>query len=479
VLSEFNSTVKADTLDMMSSLRWTDVSNEPQFLIGEDALMVSPKEPYDLHWPIRRGSFNLHPGVGGTVSAVLQDLEDIWSTALDTYLSIPCTDVKNYRAVLLIPDVYHRRHVRDLLDLLLQRLGFAAAFIVQESVCATFGAGVGSACVVDVGDQKTTVSCVEDGLVQPLTRLVMQYGGCDISRCFHWLLTRCSFPYRECRLAQRMDALFIQDLKETFCHLEQDMQGIEQSEVTLRRPSQRVTKYTVRMGDERILAPMATFFPDLLGLKGDKLFQKPEKFASDPSDPNDDDYLATTMSRHELAARQRKKDTTAVESASQSQDNSMMDDTQMDDDDMIDPTELGQGSGVKGRAEDESDGVDTSHGLVGIHEAILMSIDKCDTDEMKKRMYSCIVVVGGGLMFPGAQSWLQYLVWTNMPASMRLALETMDVITKPKDLDPRMTSWKGASIMSCLDTANELWVTGTEWKRYAVRVLRERIPFVW
>jgi len=55
-----------------------------------------------------------------------------------------------------------------------------------------------------------------------------------------------------------------------------------------------------------------------------------------------------------------------------------------------------------------------------------------DSDEMKKRMYSCIVVVGGGLMFAGAQSWLQYLVWTHMPAHMRLALETMDVITKPK-----------------------------------------------
>jgi len=51
---------------------------------------------------------------------------------------------------------------------------------------------------------------------------------------------------------------------------------------------------------------------------------------------------------------------------------------------------------------------------------------------MKKRMYSCIVVVGGGLMFPGAQSWLQYLVWTHMPSHMRLALDTMDVITKPK-----------------------------------------------
>ena len=94
-------------------------------------------------------------------------------------------------------------------------------FLCQESVCATFGTGVGSACVVDIGDQKTAVSCVEDGLSQPATRLVMQYGGSDITRCFHWLLARCGFPYRECRLNNRMDALFMQELKEAYCHLEQ------------------------------------------------------------------------------------------------------------------------------------------------------------------------------------------------------------------------------------------------------------------
>jgi len=56
------------------------------------------------------------------------------------------------------------------------------------------------------------------------------------------------------------------------------------------------------MGDERILAPLAVFFPDMFGLQGDQLFHKSEKFASDPSDPNDDDYLERTMTRHELVS---------------------------------------------------------------------------------------------------------------------------------------------------------------------------------
>lgn len=40
----------------------------------------------------------------------------------------------------------------------------------QESVCATFGSGLSSACIVDVGDQKTSVCCVEDGVSHRNTR---------------------------------------------------------------------------------------------------------------------------------------------------------------------------------------------------------------------------------------------------------------------------------------------------------------------
>ena len=77
------------------------------------------------------------------------------------------------------------------------------------------------------------------------------------------------------------------------------------------------------------------------------------------------------------AARQRKRDATAAEASSQTQDNSMLDDIQLDDDDTVDPVELVAGAGVRGRLDEDVEEVDTTHGLVGIHEAILMSIDKC------------------------------------------------------------------------------------------------------
>lgn len=40
-------------------------------------------------------------------------------------------------------------------------------------MAATFGSGLSYACVVDIGDQKTSVSCVEDGICHFNTRVII------------------------------------------------------------------------------------------------------------------------------------------------------------------------------------------------------------------------------------------------------------------------------------------------------------------
>lgn len=57
--------------------------------------------------------------------------------------------------------------------------------------------------------------------------------------------------------------------------------------------------------------------------------------------------------------------------------------------------------------------------------------------------------------------------------------EQLDIITEPKEMDPGITTWKGAGILSCLETAQELWISRGEWQRCGVRILRERTPFLW
>jgi len=55
----------------------------------------------------------------------------------------------------------------------------------------------------------------------------------------------------------------------------------------------------------------------------------------------------------------------------------------------------------------------------------------------------------------------------------------LDIITFPKEMDPQMTAWKGAAIMSCLESAQELWIYPVEWEKTGVKILRERAPFMW
>jgi len=122
----------------------------------------------------------------------------------------------------------------------------------------------------------------------------------------------------------------------------------------------------------------------------------------------------------------------------------------------------------------------TNARLMGIEQALQLCIDRCDNEEMKKRVNSCILVVGGGLSFPGARQWIERLC--SVPVDKNQAAEVdqvPEVIIKAKDMDPKLVTWKGAAVMSLLDTANELWFDLNDWNRLGVRVLRERAPFIW
>lgn len=42
--------------------------------------------------------------------------------------------------------------------------------MMQESLAATYGAGISSACVVDIGAVNSSIACVDEGLVIPDSR---------------------------------------------------------------------------------------------------------------------------------------------------------------------------------------------------------------------------------------------------------------------------------------------------------------------
>uniref|UniRef100_A0A8C9THJ1 Actin-related protein 8 n=1 Tax=Scleropages formosus TaxID=113540 RepID=A0A8C9THJ1_SCLFO len=467
----YNRQVRAAVLESSSGVKWTNTSHQPEFLVGEEALYVNPADCYSIHWPIRRGQLNVHPRPGGSLTAVLADLEAIWSYSIQKLLEIPLKDLKS----ILSPNPFSH----------------TAIVVHQESVCATFGSGLSSACVVDVGDEKTSVCCVEDGVSHRNSRLCLAYGGSDVTRCFFWLLQRVSFPFKECQLSNRLDCMLLQQLKESFCHLDQDISGLHDHEFRTRFPDSPTLLYQLRLGDEKLQAPMALFYPATFGIVGQKMTSLQHRSQGDPADPHDEHYLLGTQSRQDqsskaIAERKALPKTSGFDGEQSSQGTDLPERGTL-----IQDVDLGHSHGdclIGGAELEEPPSALLSRKTamtqfegkaLGLDKAILHSIDSCASDETKRKMYSSILVVGGGLMFQGAQEFLQHRILNKMPPSFRRVVENVEVITRPKDMDPRLIAWKGGAVLACLDTTQEMWIYQREWQRFGVRMLRERAAFVW
>lgn len=138
--------------------------------------------------------------------------------------------------------------------------------------------------------------------------------------------------------------------------------------------------------------------------------------------------------------------------------------------------------------------------IIGLDQAVVKSIERCGSDELKRKMYATVLVVGGGMRIAGLGKWLQTRLALLTPYQFRGSgvgsvgadvggspaagggPQTAEVVTVggPKDGgDPSVTVWRGAAIMAGLESAPELFIEADEWERGGVRILRERALFMW
>lgn len=440
---------------------WPQVDCE--IVVGDLVLDIDPELPYNLHFPYRRGDFNLHSEVGGSISSVLNDMYSIWSSIIEYKLDIPLTELVKYRCVLVVPDLYSRTHLKSLMALILKDLGFGSCILVQESVGATFGTGIGSACVVDIGDQKTAISCVEDGISHKATRIRMDYGGGDVCQALSWMFHKSAFPYKNWNENIPRDVILMRNLYEHFCHVNLDVCGPQEKSFLVDHPGDAVNKYTLQVGDECIISPLALFYTDLFKITGPKTSKMQTIQASDPEDPFDAEFLRETSRKREVAdTTVNANDSQQIEPVNESQPH-----VNPDEDIVVDTLESGP-----------SEVVTLAPGQVlALDAAILQSIDRCQTEELKRKMYSSILIVGGAVKANGLHLWLQNRLALQIPYHYKT--EQIEIVTSPKDIDPAITVWKGAAVMSCLESAIELWIDQAEWNKYGLRILRERAPFIW
>ncbi|BGP33154.1 Actin-like protein arp8 [Rhodotorula toruloides] len=534
--ARYNETVRPQEMeeDFEGDIEWTTA--EAPVWVGNKAVRIPDPAAsgYELRWPFLRGNFNTQGYT--TPQELLGDVETIYKTAIKEELGIEPEDLKDYAVIFLIPDLYDETYVREMSDLLLGSIGFKQLCLMQESICATFGAGVTSACVIDVGARTTKITCVEEGLVLPETRMILDFAGDDITSFLHTLLQRLNFPYKEADLSKWYDWVVLEDLKERSVVLSEADIGLNLYDFFVRHPGLLTQKYSMRMYDDCILAPYALFAPRVIDFE-QKRVEMSALWSKDVDNYTEIGVVGETAAmrnsvKHLLVAAESAAAapaavaalvpptpvlpgaaSTAASPAPSQAGTPLPDDPNTSTFPSL-PSALpalpGQAapsaapSSFAGSPAPET-GTATPKAVAAalaspavqpgiaptvdvryessklpLDVAIVESIMAAGpTEDRLKKVAANILVVGGtgGIHNIGfaVESRIGPQLAARVPA---LGAGHVTYVPCPREIEPENMAWKGISALAKLDVANDLWVRKEEWEMLGMRAVRER-SFYW
>ncbi|CAP99426.1 actin-like protein arp8 [Penicillium rubens] len=494
IISEHNDPMRAE---------WTELSSPPpEYIVGQPALRVpdSSKPRYKLYWPIRNGWCNEKDYT--SKRSLFLDISLIVEDAIKNQLRLTSKkDWTQYSCVFVIPDLYDKSYVTQVLDMLMREFAFARVCFIQESLAATFGAGFTSACVVDIGAQKTSICCVEEGMCIENSRVNLKYGGQDVTETFVKMMLHDHFPYADINLWRRHDFLLAEELKKNICTMNEASVSPQVFDFHLRVAGQDTRKYTFKAFDEVHLAPMGVFEPDIFD-NSDKIIGR--RTLIDRSvdiydgSPNDPTSAAQSEILTAMAPALPSHGKTNGESHSAAPDAQATPSRPQHPNTLskVQDMEGTPRSSVAGSPGPENTGTPQAGGtstpaataavaqaprppavedrddimpVFGLDNAILTSIAHASrSDEKKMRDFiGGIMVVGGGSLTSGFHLFLEERLQALRPGFSK---EIM-IGTPPRDLDPQVVVWKGASIFGKLTGTNDSWIGRLEYDRLGPRLM--------
>ncbi|XP_065861767.1 actin-related protein 9 isoform X2 [Euphorbia lathyris] len=383
-----------------------------QFIYGEEALRVSPADPYCLHRPIRRGHLNISQRY--PMQQVLEDLHAIWDWILIEKLHIPQSERNMYAAVLVLPETFDNREIKEMVSVVLRDLHFSSAVVHQEGLAAVFGNGLSTACVVNVGAQVTSVICVE-----------------DMSRCLLWT-QRHHQTWPQIRtdiLTKPIDLLMLNRLRESYCEIregEVDAVAVVHSYddgVTAGSHRTRLTALNV--------PPMGLFYPMLF--VPDVYPPPPRSWFHDYEDMLEDTWHIDYPRRPEISDSSY----SGINVGLPMWDNFPV-------------------FSSKPKKEEK----------VGLAEAITGSILSTGRIDLKRKLFCSIQLIGGVALTPGIIPTVEERVLHSIPSNE--AIDTVEVLQSR--MDATFVSWRGGSILGILDFSRDAWIHREEWIRNGIQV---------
>lgn len=408
------------------------ISSKPkfrQFICGEEALKISATEPYCLRRPIRRGHLNISQHY--PMQQVLEDLHAIWDWILIEKLHIPHIERNMYSAILVVPETFDNREIKEMLTLVLRDLRFSSAVVHQEGLAAVFGNGLSTACVVNMGAQVTSVICVEDGVALPTTEKTLPFGGEDIARCLLWT-QRHHQTWPQIRtdiLTKPIDLLMLNRLKETYCEIKEgelDAVAVVHSYEDGMPAGSHKTRLTALN-----VPPMGLFYPILL--VPDVYPPPPRSWFHDYEDMLEDTWHMEFPRRSDISDGLYPSMNVGLP--------------------MWDSYPV-----FSARPKKEE--------KVGLAEAITSSILSTGRIDLQRKLFCSIQLIGGVALTNGLVPAVEERVLHAIPSNE--AIDTVEVLQSRTN--PTFVSWKGGVILGILDFGRDAWIHREDWIRNGIHI---------
>jgi actin-related protein 8 len=513
-------------------IEWTDHTTGELFTgVAAQRIMDDSNPKFRCFRPIQHGWLNEQDPEVRSTEFLRILIDDILSKTFKDELGIAkISDLKKYSVVFVIPDLYDRKYVEEILELFMKEYEVDKISFLQESLAASFGAGYSNACIVDVGAQKTSIACVEDGMIIEDSRINLKYGGYDVTETFIKMMLFDNFPYDEINLQRRYDFLLAEELKINFCTMNQADISVQLYNFHLRAPNQPTRKYNFKTYDEVILAPMGFYDPSTFDnskkLEGRRRLIDRSYNVYDPDVPDDPQSAAQTELLTKIKPSLAFNNTTATNGGEVStpakekpQPFNLL--SRFDSDAIgnnLTPGTSAAGSPApegsntpnphlngNGNGNTDSPGPsafqfgggspappnmfgnksqkemaierDTVLPIAPLDTAIITSIQHAARGDEKKirDLFGGIMVIGGGAKTPSFGPFLEERLKLKRPDLADKIL----VGTSPREMDGQVVTWKGASVFGKLVVTNDTWITKPEFERLRSRVLHHKVHWAW
>ncbi|WWC69531.1 uncharacterized protein I206_103473 [Kwoniella pini CBS 10737] len=490
---------------------WTESDGRP-FYVGTEALRLPEKAGYKVRYPILQRSFNKRDWTSSQL--LLDDISIIIQESLKTELGITSKDYHKYSVLFIIPDHGDRNYVETMTHLFMTSMAFKEIAVHQEAYCAIFSAGMSSACVVDIGAQSSSVTLVDEGLLNQDTRIKLNYGGDDITTALVTLLQRSNFPYRELDLARSQEWIMMDNLKNKICTLEEHLVANTPWDFYLLKTEGLTQKYVFRTYDENILAPLVFFDTRLIDFK-EKKGHGSFRFWGISDEKVTDDFTSSyeeatgamrACTTHLLPAPIVEAEVPITNGQTATSTNG--DEIRMNNGEATDskpgikevtPAPSAQGGSQTTPVPDGATPVPTNQNETPVptkpaivdlsnsqilseacksplDAAVAASISMAGTENKAKTAANSILLIGGGSSLKGLGGFIA----DRLPPLLRqkgLPISDVSIVPPPRGLNPRYVSWKGASVMCNLESLNDMWIRKDEWDAIGIRALKDRYLF--